>query len=216
MTGKRKRAKAKGPVPDAKPKAAMAEKTLPDPLRPRRSATTATATGGPRCRVCFHERRAEFDRQLSVGSVSAASVARAIGVNRSSVTRHVKAHLLPGLIEQLSVDPALAELDPLAELRLLFDRMKRHLVRAEESGNVLAIRLLGSELRQGLELFAKLKALAFATGTEPVTITVDLREGDDGPHLPSPRRAVGQLVGPNADDEEGEFETDPADGAVLV
>jgi hypothetical protein len=90
-------------------------------------------------------------------------VAREIAVNRSSVTRHVKSHLLLSLVVRMAADSVLAELDPLAELRALFGRMKRHLASAEESRNLVAIKLIGAEVRAALELFGKFQAMAAAT-----------------------------------------------------
>jgi hypothetical protein len=110
---------------------------------------------------------------LSVGGVSDAAVAREVGVNRSSVTRHRRAHLLPSLVEGVTADPELSALDPLLELRALFTRMKRHLASAEETGNLLAIRMIGGEVRAALELFGKFQALATATaqvGLDPAKV----------------------------------------------
>jgi hypothetical protein len=114
-------------------------------------------------------------------------------------------------VQGVGEDAQLGELDPLGELRALFKRMKGHLRRAEETGNVLAIRLLGSELRQGLELFAKLRALAAADERAGETvIVVDVSAGETAVlDLTDEARRPGLLGArsesesePAADDEE--------------
>jgi hypothetical protein len=109
-------------------------------------------------------------------------------------------------------------LDPLGELRALFKRMKRHLQRAEETGNVLAIRLLGSELRQGLELFAKLRALAAADERSHETvIEVDVSSpGEFAADVTDARRQRLLAARAEVDDADDNAEPDiDEDGAAL-
>lgn len=137
-------------------------RTLVSPQRAATAAGSRTLPADRQCRLCHDDRREEFDRQLSVGAVTDAAVAREIGVNRSSVTRHRRAHLEPLIAEIVTADAELGALDPLVELRALFERMKRHLATAEETGNLIAIRMIGGEVRAALELFGKFQALAAA------------------------------------------------------
>jgi hypothetical protein len=111
---------------------------------------------GRACLICSHPDRDMLDRELALERKSQAQVAREVGCNRSSISRHVKNHLLPAIRRKAGADPALADLDILTELRNLYGRMKQHLKRAEKVDNWQAIRAFHSEARQDLELLARL------------------------------------------------------------
>ncbi len=137
---------------------------IPPPPPDRNTGATAATPlrGGPRCVLCHHERRAEFDRALALGTLSGAAIAREIGTHRAAVSRHARGHLLPGVLAEIAADPELSNLDPLEELRQLFRRMKKHLAGAEQTGNLLAVKVIAGEVRAALELFGKFQALAEA------------------------------------------------------
>jgi len=109
-----------------------------------------------RCGVCNHPDRAVFDAGMLAGTLSQADVARAVGCNKSTVSRHVKSHLLPAARDIVRADPAL-QVDILGEVRALIGTMKQHAEQASSEGNNWqAIRAFHSELRAELELLAKL------------------------------------------------------------
>jgi hypothetical protein len=108
------------------------------------------------CSICSHPRRDEIDRDLVMGRRTQSEVARQIGCHQTSVSRHVRNHLLPRVHRQALSDTDLADFDVLTELKQLYIQMKNHLQRAEEADNWHAIRALHSEARRDLELLAKL------------------------------------------------------------
>lgn len=111
---------------------------------------------GRTCLVCDNPKRDEYDQALALGKMTPAQVARKISVHRSSVTRHMKNHLLPQVRADVEEDPTLGQVNILDELRNLYRRMRLHLERAEKADNWQAIRGFHSEARQDLELLAKL------------------------------------------------------------
>jgi hypothetical protein len=129
--------------------------------------------GGSSCTVCHHVRCAEFDEALAFGTMSQAEVARAIGCNRSIVSRHVKKHLLPTVRALAKKEPSLANLDVVIELKELYARMRRHLERAEQANNWHAIRAFHAEARQDLELLAKLLGDLQQEGTVNVHLSAE-------------------------------------------
>jgi hypothetical protein len=108
------------------------------------------------CTICSHPLRAEIDRVLSEGGLIA-QTASDYAVSPDALKRHRANHLLPAMAKELSSDPELAHVDPLAEIRSLYHRISDHLARAEaEPDNWQAIRAFHSEARRDLELLAKL------------------------------------------------------------
>jgi AcrR family transcriptional regulator len=126
-----------------------------------------------RCAVCNHPEREAFEKDLALERTTAADVARAIGCNRSTVTRHLRNHLLPGLREsyQAGAEPDLKHLDVLAEMKELYGRMKGHLSAAEAAKDWQAIRGFHGEARKDLELLAKLLGELQQEGTINVTVS---------------------------------------------
>ncbi len=103
--------------------------------------------------------------------MTAAAVARAVGCNRSTATRHARNHLLPELREAVAADPDLKHLDVVSELKDLYARMKGHLERAEQSDNWQAIKGFHSEARNDLELLAKLLGELQQEGTVSIYLS---------------------------------------------
>jgi AcrR family transcriptional regulator len=128
-----------------------------------------------RCAVCNHSEREAFEKDLALERTTAAEVARRVGCNRSTVTRHLKNHLLPELREsyQASAEPELKHLDVLAEMKELYGRMKQHLADAEAAKDWQAIRGFHAEARKDLELLAKLLGELQQEGTINVTVSAE-------------------------------------------
>jgi AcrR family transcriptional regulator len=126
-----------------------------------------------RCAVCNHKERETFEKDLALERTTAADVARAIGCNRSTVTRHLRNHLLPELREsyQANAEPELKHLDVLAEMMELYGRMKEHLSNAENGEDWQAIRAFHAEARKDLELLAKLLGELQQEGTVNITVS---------------------------------------------
>jgi hypothetical protein len=57
-----------------------------------------------RCSVCRHPDREELDRSLVLKRRTQAEVARIVGVDRSTVSRHVKSHTMPALAQGVMMD----------------------------------------------------------------------------------------------------------------
>jgi AcrR family transcriptional regulator len=126
-----------------------------------------------RCAVCNHPERESFEKQLALERTSAADVARIIGCNRSTVTRHLRNHLIPEMRQsyQANAEPELKALDVLAEMRELYARMKQHLADAEAAKDWQAIKSFHSEARKDLELLAKLLGELQQEGTINVSLS---------------------------------------------
>jgi hypothetical protein len=57
-----------------------------------------------RCSVCRHPGREEFDRSLVLKRRTQAEVARIVGVDRSTVSRHVSNHVMPTLAQGVMME----------------------------------------------------------------------------------------------------------------
>jgi hypothetical protein len=57
-----------------------------------------------RCSVCRHPDREELDRSLVLKRKTQTEVARIVGVDRSTVSRHVKNHTMPALAQGVMMD----------------------------------------------------------------------------------------------------------------
>lgn len=57
-----------------------------------------------RCSVCRHPDREDIDRDLVLKRRSQSEVARLVGVDRSTVSRHVKNHVMPKLAESVPIE----------------------------------------------------------------------------------------------------------------
>jgi hypothetical protein len=90
------------------------------------------------------------------GSESEREIASRFDVTQAAVDRHRRNHLRPYLAELIREDPELAELNPLAEIKALYFRVRRLLDMAEDANDWPAIRAFHSEARRDLELLAKI------------------------------------------------------------
>lgn len=102
-----------------------------------------------RCSVCRHPDREALDRDLILKRLSQSEVARRVGVDRSTVSRHVKNHVVPALAQGILMDTKDIAIGSLTEA---FDRnyaeSQSLYERAVQSGNLrLAASLLNHQLR---------------------------------------------------------------------
>ena len=72
-----------------------------------------------RCSVCRHPDREDLDRDLVLKRKTQAEVARIVGVDRSTVSRHVKSHTMPALAQGVLMDTKDVAIGNVAEA---FDR----------------------------------------------------------------------------------------------
>ena len=130
-----------------------------------RNETEGTATVVVRrnaCAVCSHPRRAEFDTALAAGAMAQTDVALLVGCHKSSVSRHVKNHLVPEVSVAVREDSELADMnvDILAGLRTLYRGIQplldRVLSAKDAETNWRAVCALNSETRNNLAMLAKL------------------------------------------------------------
>ena len=110
----------------------------------------------PKCKVCSHSDRDKINRALIRGSESEREIARRFDITQASVDRHRRNHLRPYLADLIAEDPELAELDPLAEVKALYYRVRRMLDAAEDADDLPAFRAFHSEARKDLETLAKI------------------------------------------------------------
>src|SRR5215212_5535584 len=110
----------------------------------------------PKCKVCSHPQRAELTRALVLNIESDRGIAKQFGLTASSVFRHRRNHLRPYLSEQIAQDLELADVNPLAEAKALFYRVRTMLDKSEDAEDLPAFKALHSEARRDLELLAKL------------------------------------------------------------
>lgn len=104
---------------------------------------------GSRCSVCRHPDREELDKALVLKRMSQSEVARRVGVDRSTVSRHVKNHVMPALARGVLMETKDVAIGSLTEA---FDRnyaeSQALYERAVHSGDLrLAASLLKHQLR---------------------------------------------------------------------
>ena len=110
----------------------------------------------PACTVCSHPKRNEINRALINNSGSGREIAGRFDLKKSSVDRHRRNHLRPHLAQLIAEDPELAELNPLAEIKALYYRVRHLLDKAEDANDLPAFKAFHGEARKDLELLAKL------------------------------------------------------------
>jgi hypothetical protein len=109
-----------------------------------------------RCTVCAHEEGEAINKALSDPSRAISKIAAEYRVSEDALSRHKANHLLPEMRNKLASDPELRDVDILAEMKSLYQRMKGHLEAVETTENWQAIKAFHSEARHDLELLAKL------------------------------------------------------------
>jgi hypothetical protein len=108
------------------------------------------------CTVCAHEEGEAINKALSDPSRAISKIAAEYRVSEDALSRHKANHLLPEMRNKMASDPELRDMDILAEMKSLYQRMKGHLETVETTDNWQAIKAFHSEARHDLELLAKL------------------------------------------------------------
>jgi hypothetical protein len=109
-----------------------------------------------RCTVCAHEEGEAINKALSDPSRAISKIAAEYRVSEDALSRHKANHLMPEIRDKLASDPELRDMDILAEMKSLYQRMKGYLEAVETTENWQAIKAFHSEARHDLELLAKL------------------------------------------------------------
>ncbi len=108
------------------------------------------------CSICSHDQSKSINRALVRGAESEREIASRFDVTQAAVDRHRRNHLRPYLAELMREDKELANLDPLAEIKALYFRVRRLLDLAEDAQDWPAIKAFHSEARKDLELLARI------------------------------------------------------------
>lgn len=117
-----------------------------------------TVKGGRICSVCSHPDRAELDKGLVNGSLKAAEVARRVGCSRTSVTRHVKNHLIKNVQESMkaaNTSGNTEDIDLVNEVKMMYSKVKTMLEALDTEPNWKAQKAFHGEIRGYLELLGK-------------------------------------------------------------
>ncbi len=107
------------------------------------------------CTVCTHEAREEIDRLL-VGGRPLSELAAKYRVSDDSLARHKGNHLPAALVKAREAEEVAVADDLLEEVRGLQERAREILDKAEESGDLRGALWAIREIRNGLELLARL------------------------------------------------------------
>lgn len=130
---------------------------------------------GRLCKVCSSPRRENIDVEL-VGGESAAAIAKRYRLSVDSVRRHKGAHLSPALtrvaVDHLRDESARNAFDATGpRLDRLTDRLEEFLSVAEERKSLIGAANLAREIRQCLELSARLQG---ELNDRPQNVTVNV------------------------------------------
>src|SRR5215210_4107459 len=106
------------------------------------------------CTVCSHPKRDEINRALISGTTR--GIAGRFDLTKSSIDRHRREHLRPYLAQLIAEDPELSKLEPLAEIKALYYRVRHLLDQAEDAQDWPAVRAFHAEARKDLEMLAKI------------------------------------------------------------
>lgn len=113
---------------------------------------------GRRCETCWHSERDEIDKRLLAGE-PVSVLARAYGLTRDSVNRHMAAHVAPALREAAAREREQAEEargdDLLGELRSLLKIAKGLLARAVQAGDLRTATSAVGQARGVIETMAR-------------------------------------------------------------
>ena len=109
-----------------------------------------------RCSVCRHPDREELDKALVLKRMTQSDVARRVGVDRSTVSRHIKNHLMPTLASGVLMETKDVAIGSIAEAfdhnyaqsQVLYER-------AVESGDLRLAATLLDHQRRVLEIIVR-------------------------------------------------------------
>jgi len=110
---------------------------------------------GRKCRTCQHPRRDEIDRLLTSGR-SYRTIADGFGLAATSLKRHANAHIPALLAEAHEVEVVADADDLLSQVTSLKTRMLGLLTQAERARDVRGAVLACREVRENIELLARL------------------------------------------------------------
>jgi hypothetical protein len=130
---------------------------------------------GRHCTICTSPRRSAVDAQLA-GGESLAAVAKRYKLSPDALRRHREGHLSPALaavaVERYGAESAAAAFDQTtARIESLIARLEGLLEVAEERKSLLGGANIAREIRQSLELIARLRG---ELDERPVTTVVNV------------------------------------------
>ena len=121
-----------------------------------RTNHTPKAAVVPRCSICRRPDREDLDRDLVLRRRTQAEVALIVGVDRSTVSRHVKSHVLPRLAEAVLVETTDVAFGNLVET---FERIHAEYWRlyfmAEAAGDVKLAHSILNDIRKLVEVLVR-------------------------------------------------------------
>lgn len=121
-----------------------------------RTNHTPEAVVVPRCSICRRPDREDLDRDLVLRRRTQAEVALIVGVDRSTVSRHVKNHVLPRLAEAVLVETTDVAFGNLVEI---FERIHAEYWRlyfmAEAAGDVKLAHSILNDIRKLVEVLVR-------------------------------------------------------------
>ncbi len=109
----------------------------------------------PTCRICKHPRKADIDAALVTGQ-ALRNIAEQFGTSPPALLRHRDAHLATDLVAANQAVQEEQAINVLGEMRVLLQRSKDTLARAEATCNWKAAHSALRELRQTLEVIGRL------------------------------------------------------------
>lgn len=119
-------------------------------------------SSNPRCAICIDPHRAEYERQLHEGLITAEEVSEGLGITKTQVHRHVKHHLQP-IVQQSAANiiakKELNEVDMLAgNIGLLDTKITEIASRDDLDAKELdALVKLAREIRESLKYMMEFK-----------------------------------------------------------
>ena len=121
-----------------------------------RTNHTSGAVVVPRCSICSRPDGEDLDRDLVLRRRTQAEVALIVGVDRSTVSRHVKNHVLPRLAETVLVETTDVAFGNLVET---FERIHaeywRLYLMAEAAGDVKLAHSILNDMRKLVEMLVR-------------------------------------------------------------
>jgi hypothetical protein len=131
---------------------------------------------GRACLVCASPRRRGVDEALASGGDTYAAIGRRFRLSADSIKRHKAAHLSPALqrvvLAQADDESAMAAFsNTLAQVQSLAGRLEALMSVAEDRQSLIGASNVARELRQCLELVAKLRG---ELNERPQSVTVNV------------------------------------------
>jgi len=128
------------------------------------------------CSACVSPKRLQIDTELAGEQTTLSALARRIGVSRDALRRHRDQHLSPALakvaIERYGADSAEQAFDSVTlRVESLLDRLEVLLAIAEDRKSLVGGANIAREIRQSLELVARLRG---ELNDKPQNVTVNV------------------------------------------